>query len=70
VLTPQRNFVIPAGTTGLVELTAIFDTSPKGFPILYELNGGTNNPLNRVKYFGDNEYFPIGECCKKDYKVV
>jgi uncharacterized repeat protein (TIGR02543 family) len=59
VLTPQRNFVIPAGTTGLVELTAIFDTSPKGFPISYELNGGTNNPLNRVKYFGDNEYFPI-----------
>ncbi|MCL2477198.1 InlB B-repeat-containing protein [Candidatus Bathycorpusculum sp.] len=59
VLEPQRDLVISAGTIGLIELTAIFDTSPRGFPITYELNGGVNHPLNREKYFGDNEYFPI-----------
>jgi len=39
VLEPQRDLVISAGTIGLIELTAIFDTSPRDFPITYELNG-------------------------------
>ena len=59
MLTPQKNFVIPAGTTGRVELAAIFDTTPKGFPINYNLDGGVNHPSNRDRYFGDNDHFPI-----------
>ena len=59
MLTPQKNFVIPAGTIGRVELAAIFDTVPKGFDINYVLNGGVNNPSNRDTYFGDNDQFPI-----------
>jgi len=59
ILTPQLSYSIPAGTYGPIELTAVFDTSPAGFPITYMLDGGTNSPSNRDRYFGDHEYFPI-----------
>jgi len=59
VLTPQRDFVIPAGTYGSIELAAIFDTAPLFYYITYVLDGGSNNPFNRHSYFGANDHFPI-----------
>ena len=58
-LGPQKSFVISAGTHGIVELAAIFDTNIQSYPITYELDGGTNHPSNRVNYAADNENFPI-----------
>ncbi|MDR0460878.1 MAG: InlB B-repeat-containing protein [Nitrososphaerota archaeon] len=62
VLTPQKNFVIPAGTYGRVELAAIFDRAPNDFPIYYDLDGGVNDVSNPVRYVGDKGNFPIVFC--------
>jgi uncharacterized repeat protein (TIGR02543 family) len=60
VVMPQRHYSIPAGTYGDIELAAIFDTSPLGYPITYILNGGQNHPSNdRNRYFGAKDYYPI-----------
>jgi uncharacterized repeat protein (TIGR02543 family) len=55
----QRNLVIPAGTSGHIDLAAIFDTSVFRYPINYILNDGINSASNKLSYFGDYENFPI-----------
>jgi uncharacterized repeat protein (TIGR02543 family) len=69
---PELSYSIPAGTTGDITLTAIFDTSPLSYSITYNLDGGTNHPSNRPNYFGDNEYFPISISApyKQDYDFL
>jgi uncharacterized repeat protein (TIGR02543 family) len=41
---------IPSGTTGSLTLTAVWNPNPIRYTITYELDGGTNDPVNPTRY--------------------